>query len=144
MISEIGYQGRTPEEFYHKLETASVTHLFDVRLVCYSEFRPFNMEPLQNGCKERGIIYRHYSQFGTPSEIRAQYKKDKDIEALLAAFRQQTDIFIMFDQLIAWYRSPSKKPRHVALVCYERDWRKCHRSCLIEYASKHDIEVGHL
>lgn len=141
MISGVGYQGRTPDAFYAALVAAKVSHLFDVRLIAYSAVAAFRSPSLAVGCRERGIVYRHYPQLGTPADIRERYKRDGNIDELLAAFRQRAEIFTTFDALIAWYQ---RKPRHVALLCYERDGYKCHRSVLLSYAAERGVEVGHL
>jgi uncharacterized protein (DUF488 family) len=128
-IKTIGYEGVTLERFLACLEANDVEMIIDVRANPISRKPGFSKTALHTRLAESGISYRHFRELGIPSSIRRQYD---NIDELLDYY----DEFILPQpacQEAARVVAGLCREHNAALLCFEANWQKCHRSRLAQH-----------
>ena len=124
----IGYQLRSPAEYFALLNQAGIDVLMDVRDVPWSHKPGFAKAPLSKAAADAGIEYVHAGFAGNPKRLRA---KGMSSAELLAAYRghlnETPQVMKDFMTLVEGYLHQRKR---VCLTCYERQPDECHRSVL--------------
>jgi uncharacterized protein (DUF488 family) len=127
-LHTLGYEGRTPDELVATLRQAGVTKVVDVRQLPLSRKPGFSKSVLAEFLTSHGIEYVGFPKLGTPPAIRSHYKKSGDFARLKRAY-------------LAYLHSQGPAVRELrelatqggcALLCFERNPAKCHRSILAE------------
>ena len=138
----IGYEKARLGDVVAALAAAGVATLIDVRDRPISRRPGFSKRQLAAAVEEAGIRYLHLRALGTPPEGReAARRRDRDrfwriVEARLAG--PEADPALHEAGATAEH-SPS------CLLCYEADWRCCHRRRIAEIlAERHGFTVRHL
>jgi uncharacterized protein (DUF488 family) len=124
-LCTIGYEGASLQDFLATLRRAGVGLVLDVREAPISRRPEFAKKALAGALAEVGIDYRHEGALGAPKPLRDRIKQGQctseeffaGYAEHLAGERQQ----VLLDQL------PGERAGHIALLCYERDVRECHR-----------------
>jgi hypothetical protein len=127
-VYTIGYEGKKLEEFIGILKANNIKGLVDVRELALSRKNGFSKSQLAKTLNDNGIVYRHYQELGSPSEIRHKLWKEGDYPEFFKAYSE-------------WLFSPSAKTyledveglahiRTTAIMCFEKDVDKCHRSII--------------
>lgn len=123
-VYTVGYEGVVLEEFLKQLRLADVQVVVDVRDVPLSRKRGFSKTALSNALSKAGLQYLHIRALGCPKPIRDQYRLDGDWKrytvAFMAHLRQQS---VAVRDL-----ATVCKRNHAALLCYEADSSRCHRT----------------
>jgi len=125
VLSTIGYEGLSLDEYLSRLRSAGVTLLCDVRRNPLSRKPGFSKKTLSQACARAGIRYEHMGQLGIDSAERKDLKTKADYDALFERYerdmlpRQSAAI----DTIVAWMQSGES----VALTCFERVAGQCHR-----------------
>ena len=141
----IGYEGLSLENYINRLLRVGVTLLCDVRRNALSRKYGFAKLTLSNACEGVGIQYEHRPQLGISTDRRRTLRTSADYLRLFAEYkirdlpRQQETVA----EAVRWVRSGES----VALTCYERDAKKCHRrpvAATIKYQSGIRSSVNHL
>ena len=128
-IWTIGYEQATQEAVISALSGAGVQVLADIRYLPLSRRRGFSKSSLAAAAREAAIDYRHIKPLGTPAEGRAAARRGDHAQlARIYAGQLETPEAL---SAMAELRDLAGEQR-VALLCYERDARDCHRSLLIE------------
>lgn len=138
-LSTIGYEDRGIEEYFNLLIQAGVGILCDVRGNPLSRKAGFSKGPLARACAETGIRYEHLPELGIESDKRRGVVTDADYQALFARYRsewlpKQPEAL---GQVLAWVHGGE----HVALTCYERQAKHCHRYCVAEELRRMDKQL---
>jgi uncharacterized protein (DUF488 family) len=122
----IGYGGRTPDDLVAVLKSSGATRVVDVRQMPLSRKPGFSKSALSAYLESHGIEYVGFPRLGTPPAIRKPYKQRGDFARLkrdyLAYLRRQGLETERLRELTAQGGS--------ALLCFERDPARCHRSIL--------------
>ncbi len=124
-IGTIGYQGRDIAEFIEVLAAAGVTLVVDVRENAVSRIRGFSKRKLHEALAESGISYEHLKGLGNPKENRAALHSGDERAVRFFDNRLLADGAEDLKHLKQVLRN-----EHVALLCFERDHRACHRSLI--------------
>ena len=138
----IGYEKARLADVLATLAGAAVATLIDVRDRPLSRRPGFSKRQLEAAIEEAGMRYLSLRALGTPPEGReAGKRRDWDrfwriVEIRLAG--PEAELALHEAGMIAT-RSAS------ALLCYEADWRRCHRRRVAEMlAERHGFAVHHL
>jgi uncharacterized protein (DUF488 family) len=134
-IISIGYERRSIEEFISILREYGVVHLLDIRQHAASRRPDFNKQRLTNALTQADIQYSHISFAGNPFHKQVTAGRD---ECLAMYANHLADRPTILEMVAAtWERGP------IAMLCYERLHRDCHRSILLSALAEHgyDIEV---
>jgi uncharacterized protein (DUF488 family) len=141
-LHTIGYEKTRQQDLLATLEAAGVAVLLDVRDRPISRRPGFSTRQLAAAIEEAGMRYVHLAALGTPPEGRlAGRRRDWNrfwpiVEEKLARPEAELDLRRAGDIALA---APS------CLLCYEADWRVCHRRRIAEIlAERHGFAVSHL
>jgi uncharacterized protein (DUF488 family) len=139
VIAGIGYQGRSIEELVAALRASQVTRVLDVREVPWSRKPGFSKRALAEQLAAAGIGYDHLPAAGNP---RANRRSAVSTPDSLAGYRAH----LARDPAVLEVIAEAAGCELVALLCFEADWRECHRSVLLaELAARHGgLEILHL
>jgi uncharacterized protein (DUF488 family) len=124
----IGYEGRTVKDLLSVLKQAKVERVVDVRQLPLSRKPSFSKSALATFLPSRGIEYFSFPLLGTPPAIRNHYKQNGDFARLRRNYLVYLDTQ---GPEIAALRELAAQGG-CALLCFERDPAKCHRSILAE------------
>jgi uncharacterized protein (DUF488 family) len=140
IIFSIGYEGKTLEAFIALLKGAGVERLIDVRDAPYSRKIGFSKAPLEQALKAASIEYIGIPELGTAKAVRDKFKSDSNVEDFLLAYKAGLEHNREhYERLKALARE-----RPSAIMCYEQDYRECHRQILEERLAKDGFRVLHL
>jgi mevalonate kinase len=141
VIYTIGYEGRSISNLVDILQKHGIQLLVDVRELPLSRKNGFSKTALREHLNKAGIEYISIRELGTPKEIRHDLR-DKAIswqkfkELYMKHLDKHMDAVKRLEELA--------KSKPTAIMCYEKDWRVCHRSIIAEYLEKDGFEVIHL
>lgn len=130
----IGYEKATPAAVMGELKRAHVDLLVDTRAVAASRRPGFSKRQLAAGLDEAGIAYVHLQKLGTPAEGR-QAARAGDTETLWRIYDkyiQKPEPQQALGELVKLIKSGQR----VALLCYCRDPKTCHRSRIVARVKK--------
>src|SRR5271169_5379575 len=138
----IGYEKALLNDVLSTLSEAGVATLIDVRDRPISRRPGFSKRQLAAAIEAAGMRYVHLSALGTPPEGR------------LAGRRREWDRFwaIVDDKLARpeaeldlQQAAQIATAAPACLLCYEADWRVCHRRRIAEILTeRHGFDVSHL
>ena len=131
-IYTISYEGRSLEQLLADLRAAGIQMLADVREAPFSRKPGFSKKVLAAALREVDFGYRHFRPLGCPRAIRDQYRQDGDWERYTRGFMAHLqDQKSAIEELAALV---SAEP--VALLCYEADFNRCHRTYVARAVAK--------
>jgi uncharacterized protein (DUF488 family) len=129
-LLSIGYEGRSIEDFANTLLVNGIRVLCDVRINPRSRKFGFSQGILRHILESVGVDYVHIPELGIESEKRQALNSLDDYNALFTRYKKTLP-----DRADALKRVRfllESKVR-IALMCYERDPRYCHRTIIKEY-----------
>lgn len=136
----IGYEGAQLADFLGRLQAVGITVLVDVRELPLSRRRGFSKNQLAGLLQQHGIRYVHKRELGAPREIRHKLRDTGDYSVYFARFNAY-----LRTQREALERLIEECVGGVALMCFERDPKECHRSAVARELGKlADLEPVHL
>jgi uncharacterized protein (DUF488 family) len=125
----IGYEKAKPAAVLNELKRAKVDLLVDTRAVAASRRPGFSKRQLAASLDEAGIAYIHLQKLGTPAQGRAAARSG-DLATLWRIYDKHIktrDAQAALDELVVLIKSGKR----VALLCYCRDPKTCHRSRIV-------------
>jgi uncharacterized protein (DUF488 family) len=131
----IGYEQAKPDAVLTELKRAKIDLLVDTRAVAASRRPGFSKRALAASLDDAGIAYVHLQKLGTPAEGRAAARSG-DVDALWKIY----DKHIKKEEPqaeLAELVSLIKSGKRIALLCYCRDPKTCHRSRIVVNVKKH-------
>jgi uncharacterized protein (DUF488 family) len=134
LLFTIGYEQAKPAAVFDELRRAKIKLLVDTRAVAASRRPGFSKSQLAASLDEAGIAYIHLQKLGTPAEGRAAARSG-DIDTLWRIYDKHIKTAAAQEalgELIALIKSG----RRVALLCYCRDPKACHRSRVVASVKK--------
>ena len=128
LLATIGYEGRSYEAYFNDLLGAGISRLCDVRRNPFSRKWGFSKRPLSQGCDVLGIRYESFPELGIESKHRANLSDRAAYDRLFARYEATTlrRCRDAVSRIARWIDAGER----VAITCYERDSRDCHRSRL--------------
>ncbi len=134
----IGYEGLSLEAYINKLILNDVHILCDVRKNAYSQKYGFSKSQLETACKGVGIKYVHVPQLGIESDKRRDLRSQRDYDLLFDEYERTT--LKSNTEALEYVRNLIRTDKRVALTCFEKDPKQCHRSrvakALMNYKDK--------
>jgi uncharacterized protein (DUF488 family) len=142
-IATIGYEGRSQQDVLKLLVEDGVELLVDVRIRAQSRKPGLSKSTLAAGLAAEGIRYEHLRALGTPLDIRAEFRAG-NLEPARARYRDYLRGDPEAGAELELLASLAERSR-VAILCFEHDWRECHRAVIAEELARvHGIEADHL
>ena len=130
----IGYEQAKPEAVLRELKCAKIDLVVDTRAVAASRRPGFSKRQLAASLDEAGIGYLHLQKLGTPAEGR-QAARAGDLDRLWRIYDKHIKTAEAQDalgELLALIKSGQR----IALLCYCRDPKACHRSRIVATVKK--------
>jgi len=141
-LCTIGYEKARLADVVVTLTASGIATLIDVRDRPISRRPGFSKYQLAAAVEEAGIAYVHLQALGTPPEGReAGRRRDWErfwgiVDVKLAS----TEAELALQQAAAVAQQGAS-----CLLCYEADWRSCHRRRIAEIlADRHGFALRHL
>jgi uncharacterized protein (DUF488 family) len=131
----IGYEQAKPAAVLNELRRTKIELVVDTRAIAASRRPGFSKHQLAASLDEVGIAYIHLQKLGTPTEGRAAARSG-DTNALWRIYDKhikKAEAKEALSELIELIKSGKR----VALLCYCRDPRCCHRSRIVANLKKH-------
>lgn len=138
----IGYEKARLADVVAALAAAGVVTLIDVRDRPISRRPGFSKHQLAAGLEEAGIGYLHLRALGTPPEGReaGRRRQWERFWGIVDAKLATAEADLALEQAAAVAQQGAS-----CLLCYEADWRCCHRRRVAEIlADRHGFSVHHL
>jgi len=141
-VYTVGYEGSSIDAFLERLLRAGITAIIDVRANAVSRKYGFAGRTLAGIAQKLDVHYAHVPALGVDSRSRRNLSGEEDRRLLLDEYQQQ----------VLPKRAPeirrvasSLEQRPSALLCMERDPRRCHRSRLASVlAERTGLPITHL
>jgi uncharacterized protein (DUF488 family) len=130
----IGYEQAKPAAVLNELKRAKIDLLVDTRAVAASRRPGFSKRQLAASLDDAGIAYVHLQKLGTPAEGRAAARSG-DTATLWRIYDKhikKAEPQEALDELVGLIKSGKR----VALLCYCRDPKACHRSRIVANVKK--------
>jgi uncharacterized protein (DUF488 family) len=130
----IGYERALPAAVLNELKRAKIDLLVDTRAVAASRRPGFSKRQFAASLDEAGIGYIHLQKLGTPAEGRTAARAG-DTDALWRIYDRhikKAEPQEALDELVTLVRSGKR----IALLCYCRDPKACHRSRIVANIKK--------
>jgi uncharacterized protein (DUF488 family) len=130
----IGYEQAKPAAVLNELKRARIDLLVDARAVAASRRSGFSKRQMAASLDEAGISYLHLQKLGTPAEGRAAARSG-DTDGLWRIYDKhikKSEPQEALGELIGLIKSGKR----VALLCYCRDPKTCHRSRIVANVKK--------
>ena len=124
-LSTIGYEGVSLDDFVGTLVAADVTVLADIRERAQSRRKGFSKTALADRLRRVGIEYIHLRALGDPKPGR-EAARAGDIAEFKRIYRgvlQSKDARAGLERISTLLANDD-----VCLMCYEREYRLCHRA----------------
>ena len=113
-----------------------------MREIALSRKNGFSKSILASELRKNGIIYKHLPELGSPKDIRHQLHQDWDYERFFKEYQKHIhDEDVM--QNISIIEGLAKRKKTI-LMCFEKDFNKCHRNIVAEELKRRGWKVNHL
>lgn len=122
----IGYEGVSLEQYINKLIVEDVHILCDVRKNAFSQKYGFSKSQLEKACVGVGIQYVHVPDLGIESNKRQKLSCQQDYDTLFEEYEQT--VLPHQTKTLEYVRELIMNGRRIALTCFEKDPRQCHRT----------------
>jgi len=139
-LYSIGYEKALLKDVLATLTGAGVATLIDVRDRPISRRPGFSKRQLAAAIEDAGMRYVHLAALGTPPEGRLANRR-----------REWERFWRIVEEKLAYAELDLLQAAEIAragsgcLLCYEADWRVCHRRRIAEIlAERHGLAVRHL
>jgi uncharacterized protein (DUF488 family) len=129
VLTTIGYEGASLDDFIATLKAARVHTLIDVRELPISRRRGFAKNALSSALEDEGIRYVHLKGLGDPKEGR-EAARAEDFDKFLRIYRRHLKTPAAQKDLAEALRLSADTD--ACLMCYERDYKTCHRLLVAE------------
>lgn len=129
-VFTIGYEGRSADDFIAALRVAGVQLLIDTRHRATSRKRGFAKSRLAANLDAVGIRYEHRRELGTPPELMEDLRRAGAYD--LGVYADHLDSRASVVEAAA----REAEGLTVALLCFERDPRVCHRSVVADRVAR--------
>ena len=130
----IGYEQAKPAAVLNELKRAKIDLLVDTRAVAASRRPGFSKRQLAASLDEAGIGYLHLQKLGTPAEGRAAARAG-DYATLWRIYDKHINKAEP-QEALAELVALIKSGKRIALLCYCRDPKSCHRSRIVANVKK--------
>ena len=131
MIFSVGYEDKSIDDFLNVLRKYCIDVVVDVRELPLSRKAGFSKSQLQKLLKEAGIEYVSEKRLGNP------YRKMlRTRELSWDGFRILFENYLRNNIDVVKEIAELSHSKNVCLLCYEKDYKICHRSVIADIIEK--------
>ena len=127
-ILTVGYEGRTVASLIETLKRARTQIVIDIRKNPFSRKPRFSKNALADALLRARIRYVHVGELGSPRPLREALKQNGDETSFFTAFRK----YLLTKKTVMKSLVADTAGHTVCLLCFEKDYTKCHRSVVAE------------
>ena len=131
----IGYEGLDPKQFITYITRHGIDVVADIRKLPVSRKKGFSKTALKESLGDKSIDYLNFQQLGAPKALRDELYQSGDYDRF---FKKYQDNISDKDDHLNSIHSLVDRGKKVALLCFERDPKKCHRKVVAEEIQKLD------
>ena len=128
--------------FIRKLKDSNIQQLIDVRELPLSRKNGFSKTILKEELKRAGILYKHIPELGSPKSIRYQLHKDWIYKRFFEEYKKHINDKDVLEN-ISDIEGRARRKKTI-LLCFERDYKICHRSIISDELKNRGWKVNHL
>jgi hypothetical protein len=140
-VFTIGYEGQEPSQFIKKLHDEEIDILVDVRKDAYSKQDVSYTEgTLSRILAEARIKYIHIPELGVDYNLREELKSTHDYETYFKRYMEYLEKNSNLTEFVAGLAMNNV----ICLMCYEKDFKRCHRSILANKLEKRGLTFYHM
>jgi hypothetical protein len=137
----VGYEGQEPDQFLKSLSNEGIDVLVDVRKDAYSkQDTSYSEGTLSRIAANARIKYIHLPELGVDYNMRQELKSNHDYETY---FKRYAEYLEENTDLTAFLAGLARN-NVICLMCYEKDFRRCHRSILANKLEELGITFHHI
>jgi uncharacterized protein YeaO (DUF488 family) len=130
-VYTIGYEGKSIAQFIEKLKKMGIEQLIDVREIALSRKNGFAKTALRKVLDDNGIVYKHFPELGSPSEIRHKLHDDGNYDQFFKDYT--TYLQTEEPQKALANLSELAHMRRTVIMCFEYHVDKCHRRIIKDH-----------
>lgn len=141
-LHTIGYERTGFPAFLAALQDADIAVVIDVRELPNSRRAGFSKTMLKANLATAGMDYVHLKALGTPKAGRTAHRSGdmKGFWQIVDGALDRPEARLALEQA-----AMLAKGRRACLMCFEQDWRECHRARICELLQEeHGIKAVHL
>lgn len=140
-IFTIGYEGLDIDSFIALLDDHGIETVIDVRELPLSRKPGFSKRSLSEALEAAGLAYVHMVALGCPRAVRDRYKLDGSWAHYTKGFLRHLKTQ---DEAIRELADKADAS-NCALLCFEADYRYCHRSFVADAVHAHSgADIWHI
>lgn len=137
----VGYEGQEPSQFMKLLTDERIDILVDVRKDAYSKQDvSYSEGTLSRIAANARIKYVHLPELGVDYELRQELKSTHDYDSYFKRYAEYLEKNAELTQFIF----ELCRNNVICLMCYEKDFRRCHRSILANKLEQLGITFHHM
>jgi hypothetical protein len=137
----VGYEGQEPIKFIKLLTNEDIDILVDIRKDAYSKQDiSYSEGTLSRIAANAGIKYIHLPELGVDYELRQELKSTHDYDSYFKIYAEYLEKNADLTQFIF----ELSRNYVICLLCYEKDFRRCHRLILANKLEKLGITFHHM
>lgn len=136
-ITTIGYEGVSIDEFLMTLTRDKIQVLVDIRNNPWSMKYGYTKHTLQSLCEKMNIRYLSIPSLGIPGDLRKNLTTKDEYENLFTTYAT----YLKTQEENLTKLITLSKNQRIALMCFEKDPRYCHRHVLAEQLNVLGAEV---
>src|SRR5690625_1157299 len=129
----IGYERTDLEALLKQLRHAGVQTVIDVRELPLSRKRGFSKKALGSALEREGIHYEHMRCLGAPKSLRKALHSGGSWAAYKEGYQT---VLIRNKEILSELADRAAEDEVMALLCFERDANRCHRSLVANAVSE--------
>ena len=139
LIYTIGYEGLSIKKFKKILYDYKIQQVIDVRNRAWSVNPTFRKGFLSKVLSNEGISYLNIRELGAPKQLR-NIINENGYEQFFKAYRSYLLSNIKYFEILM----DKIKSARTVILCYEKEWQKCHRRIIAEELIKRGYVVRHI
>lgn len=137
----VGYEGQEPGKFIESLSNERIDILVDVRKDAYSKQDENYCEgTLSRIASEAKIKYIHMPELGIDYNLRQDLRTNHDYEAYFKRYYE----YLNKNPDLPKFLAKLSENNVICLMCYEKDFRRCHRAVLANKLEELGVTFHHM
>ncbi|MGE0086031.1 MAG: DUF488 family protein [Desulfococcaceae bacterium] len=144
VLYTIGYEGASLGEFLDCLRRNNISVVADVRHLPFSRKKGFSKTSLSEFLSGKNIDYINYRELGADKNLRNRLKESGDYNTFFKAMKVSV---LNHKEQLSEINNMLCNGKNVALMCFEKDFKLCHRKIValgIKKINGNGLKIKHL
>jgi uncharacterized protein (DUF488 family) len=144
VLYTIGYEGINQKEFFNCLKRNNISVVADVRHLPLSRKKGFSKTSLSEFLSGKNIDYINYRELGAEKKLRNRLKESGDYKTF---FKEMAQTVLNHKEQLEEINQLLCEGKNVALMCFEKDFKICHRKVValgVKKINGNGLKIKHL